>query len=113
MRKLNKFKVAFSICAVLLGTVLLIECTFAEKYLPKLFGITMLLTGFSVFVIAIFAATALDYSVGDYECRSCGHRFVPTFGAYIWGIHTMTTRHLKCPKCGKKSFCKRRFSGDE
>ena len=41
-----------------------------------------------------------------YECPECGTKFAPTLAAYIFSPHTMTKRRLKCPHCGKKSWCK-------
>lgn len=58
----------------------------------------------------IGVACALDLSAGTYECRKCGKRFVPTAGAYVKGPHTITTRQLKCPHCGKVSYCKKRLT---
>ncbi len=55
-------------------------------------------------------AVALDIKAGTYECPACGERFEPAPGAYVMGVHSITTRYLKCPKCGKKSFCKRRLT---
>lgn len=55
-------------------------------------------------------ACALDLSAGTYECRKCGARFVPTAGAFIAGPHTITKRQLKCPHCGKTSYCKKRLT---
>ena len=58
----------------------------------------------------IFIAAVLDMKSGTFECRHCKTRFVPTAGAYIAGPHSLTTRYLKCPACGKKSYCKRRLT---
>ena len=58
----------------------------------------------------IFIAAVLDMKSGPFECRHCKTRFVPTAGAYIAGPHSLTTRYLKCPACGKKSYCKRRLT---
>lgn len=55
-------------------------------------------------------AVALDISAGTYKCKKCKTRFVPTAGAYIAGPHTLTKRKLKCPSCGKISFCRRRLT---
>lgn len=66
--------------------------------------------GLAVMVGGLFVAAALEWDAGTFECKHCQHRFVPTMGAYIMGMHTLTTRHLRCPKCGKKSWCKRRLS---
>ena len=58
-------------------------------------------------------ACVLDKDAGVYECKHCGERFVPTMKAYIFAPHTPTTRKLKCPKCGKKSYCRKRLSKSE
>lgn len=58
-------------------------------------------------------ACVLDRDAGTYECPHCGEKFVPTMKAYVWGAHTLTKRRLKCPKCGKTSYCKKRLSKSE
>lgn len=66
-------------------------------------GIFMLLGGIAI-------AAALDVRTGTFECRHCKTRFVPTVGAYLAGPHTLLYRRLKCPNCGKKSFCRHRLT---
>ena len=63
-----------------------------------------------VLVVGIFMFCELDRKIGYFECKNCGHRFEPTFWAYVNGMHTPTKRYLKCPKCGKRTWCKRRMS---
>ena len=58
----------------------------------------------------IAIAVVLDRRAGTFECPKCGKRFVPSFGAYMAGMHTLTRRQLKCPHCGKISMCKRRLT---
>ena len=41
-----------------------------------------------------------------YECAACGKKFVPTLSAYLWGLHTIKRRKLKCPHCGKRCWDK-------
>ena len=53
---------------------------------------------------------ALDINTGTFECKYCKTRFVPTASAYIAGPHTILTRYLKCPNCGKKSYCRHRLT---
>lgn len=105
----NKFKIALSIISIIFGTAILVESIFIFPYLPNALGLMLIITAAATFLFSITLAVALDYTSGNYECRECGHRFVPKFGAYIWAIHTATTRRLKCPKCGKKTFCKRKL----
>ena len=54
----------------------------------------------------ITIACILDREAGTFECKECHNRFVPEFRAYIMGPHTLTKRKLKCPKCGKSTYCK-------
>ncbi len=72
--------------------------------------ILLIAIGLIVIFGGIAVAAALEMEAGTFECRHCKHRFVPTVGAYIAGPHSLTTRYLKCPECGKKSYCKRRLT---
>lgn len=66
---------------------------------------------FSLIIIAlgIGVCCVLTVDAGVYECPSCGEKFVPTMKDFICGAHTFTKRKLQCPKCGKKSYCKKRL----
>lgn len=66
---------------------------------------------FSVIVIAfgIGICCVLTVDAGVYECPVCGNKFVPKMKDFIFGLHTFTKRKLKCPNCGKKSYCKKRL----
>ena len=60
-----------------------------------------------VFLIPCFFALKLEVSVGGYKCKNCGNEFVPTYKEALNAMHMGTTRYLKCPKCGKRSWCKK------
>ena len=63
-----------------------------------------------VIVSGIVVACVIEREAGVYECPCCGERFVPTMKDFVSGLHTLTKRKLKCPKCGKVSYCKKRLS---
>lgn len=71
--------------------------------------IMLLIVSIPLFII-VFALCIIEVHAGYFECRHCHERFVPTEKEFIMGPHTFTTRYLKCPKCGKKSYCKKRLS---
>ena len=60
-----------------------------------------------VFLIPCFYALKLEVSVGAYKCKKCGHEIVPTYSEALWAMHNGTTRYLKCPKCQKRTWCKK------
>ena len=60
-----------------------------------------------IFLIPCFYALKLEISVGAYKCKNCGHEIVPTYSEALWAMHRGTTRYLKCPKCNKRTWCKK------
>ena len=63
-----------------------------------------------IFFIVVFIGLKLEVDAGYYECKNCHHKFVPTYKAVCFSAHMGTTRHLRCPKCEKKSWCKKVMS---
>ena len=60
-----------------------------------------------IFLIPCFYALKLEVSVGAYKCKNCGHEIVPTYKQALNAMHRGTTRYLKCPECGKRTWCKK------
>ena len=60
-----------------------------------------------VFLIPCFYALKLEVSVGAYKCKNCGYEIVPTYKQALNAMHRGTTRYLKCPKCKKRTWCKK------
>ena len=60
-----------------------------------------------VFLIPCFYALKLEVSVGAYKCKNCGHEIIPTYKQALNAMHRGTTRYLKCPKCKKRTWCKK------
>lgn len=63
-----------------------------------------------VFLIAGFIGLKFEVDAGYYECKNCHHKFVPTYREVMFATHLATTRHLKCPKCHKRSWAKKVMS---
>lgn len=75
----------------------------SERWLRAvIMGICFLL----IFVIAPFC-WRIETKTGYYQCSECGHKYVPTYKASIWSPHMGTTKYMKCPECGKKSWQKK------
>ena len=66
--------------------------------------------GFVQFIICMFFALRIEQVAGYYECRKCGHRYVPSYKAVNLAMHMGRTRYMKCPKCSKKSWQKKVIS---
>ena len=66
-----------------------------------------ILTLCAVFLVPCFYALKLEVSVGAYKCKNCGYEIVPTYMQALNAMHRGTTRYLKCPKCNKRTWCKK------
>ena len=73
-------------------------------------GIWQLITILGVcvlFLIPCFYALKLEVSVGAYKCQNCGYEIVPTYKEVMMAMHRGFTRHLLCPECNKRTWCKK------
>ena len=76
--------------------------------IPKgVWQLVAILTICIVFLIPCFYALKLEVSVGAYKCKKCGCEIVPTYSEALNAMHIGTTRYLKCPKCKKRTWCKK------
>ena len=106
----NKFRIILSVIGVVISTALLVVSTILaeEEVISHVFATMLVIISVILVFVAISFAAKVDYETGVYECRKCGNVFKPTFKSYLCGAHSLTTRHLKCPKCQEKSWCKRK-----
>ena len=67
----------------------------------SLVGITAL------FMVPCLYAVKLEASVGHYRCKECGEEIVPTYSEVMKAMHKGFTRKLICPRCNKRTWCKK------
>ncbi len=60
-----------------------------------------------LFLIPCFYAVKLEVGVGAYKCKNCGCEIMPTYKEAMMAMHRGFTRHLMCPKCQKRTWCKK------
>lgn len=107
----QKNKIIWTSMWVILGvsmTALLAGIFISAIFIPKGIWQLIIILGICVlFLTPCFYALKLEVSVGAYKCKNCGYEIVPTYSEVLWAMHRGTTRYLKCPKCNKKTWCKK------
>ena len=81
--------------------------------MPVQLRVCLIIFGFLLFFAGCFYALRIEQTVGYYECKECGHRYVPTYKAVSLAPHMGRTRYMRCPECGKKSWQKKVLTKDE
>ena len=61
-------------------------------------------------LIATPFALKIEQKAGYYECKVCGHKYVPKYTSVFAAMHMGRTRYMKCPKCNKRSWQKKTVS---
>lgn len=72
--------------------------------------ILLILIGFAPLLIATPFMLRIEQMAGYYECKKCGHKYVPTYKAVFMAPHMGRSRRMKCPNCGEKSYHKKVIS---
>lgn len=106
-RLLNMEIVLGVVISVLYIAIVFIAC-FVE--MATWLRYTLIFGGLGVFFIALLFLVRIEQKAGYYECKCCGHKYVPTYKQALFSMHINRTKYLKCPKCGKKSWSKKVIS---
>ncbi len=94
---------------VLLGFSFIASFVNMEAWLRVL----LVVSGFAIGMAGCAFGIMIEQTAGYYECAKCGHRYVPTYSSVFFAMHSGRTRYMKCPKCHKMSWQKKRISRDE
>lgn len=102
---------------ILIGTfsvIILIGFCFVAAYfqMEDWLRIVFIVLGFVIGLVGFMFALRIEQTAGYYECKACGHKYVPTFKSVLWAMHMGRTRYMKCPECGKMSWQKKVISKD-
>lgn len=74
--------------------------------------ITLILIGFIPFAIATPFMVKIEQIAGYYQCKKCGHKYIPAYKSVLFAMHNGRTRYMRCPQCGKRSWQKKVIGKD-
>ncbi|MBR2907565.1 MAG: helix-turn-helix transcriptional regulator [Clostridia bacterium] len=95
--------------AVMLALAMVASLVMMEEWLR----ILLILIGLTPLLVATPFMLRIEQTAGYYECRACGHRYVPKYNSVFMAMHMGRTRYMRCPKCGKRSWQKKVLSRDK
>lgn len=116
-RKENRTKFRLTIVTGIISVVtfvtLLLVVVFYTDVISLPVRLVLIGVACAVFAAGIGVAMWGEMRVGYYECRECGTKFNPGAAQYMIAPHMLTTRLLKCPHCGKRSWCRKVMAKEE
>lgn len=104
-------------CEILMGVVcisimLALTAVASLVAMKESLRILLILIGIVPLLIACPFMLKIEQIAGYYECKECGHKYVPTYSSVFYSMHINRTRYMKCPECNKRSWHKKVISKD-
>ena len=92
-----------------MATVPFLILVFIASYveMPTWTRIVLIALGFILLMVGVSFCIKIETEAGKYECKHCGHRYVPKYSSVYFAKHIGRTRKMTCPKCHKKSWQKK------
>ena len=90
-------------CAVLFGGLLVASYVEMKTYLR----VIIIAGSVIIFLIAMFYALKIEQVAGYYECKNCGHKYVPEYWTVFFAPHMGRSRYMRCPQCNTKCYHKK------
>lgn len=69
----------------------------------------LIVIGVVQLVVMAFLMVRIEQIAGFYHCGNCGYDYVPGYGKMLVAPHICRTRYMKCPKCGRRSWQKKKL----
>ena len=110
-RRLLKMEIIMGIATII---PFLAVCLFVSVYpLKEWVAVLTVLLSLVPFLIVAPFMMRIEQKAGYYECRECGHRYIPRYTSVFFAMHVNRTRYMRCPKCGKRSWQKKVIERDK
>lgn len=109
-RRLLNLEWFIIIISVLVLIVPILIASFVE--MPDWQRVLIMVSGVIPCAFGFAYSMKIEQHAGYYECKCCGHRYVPTAKAMWSSMHMGRTRYMQCPECHKKSWQKKVVSKD-
>lgn len=93
----------FSVAILLIATIIASYVNVAE-----IWRVLIVVGGMLLCFVGVGFAIVIEKDAGYYECKHCKHKHIPTFKQMLWSMHAGRTRYIKCPKCHKLSWQKKK-----
>ena len=104
-KKMMMYECVIGYMSTITFLILMFTVSFAVQNIIA--RIVLFILAFLVFIVGISFALKIETETGYYECQQCHNKYVPKYSQVYFAMHYGTTRYLKCPKCGKRSWNKK------
>lgn len=105
----DKQLLTLEIVVGIIGVLVLFLGTILAAYIntSEIVKVVIVLISLLPLLIATPFMLKVEQKAGYYECKNCGHKYIPNYKSVFMAMHMGRTRYLRCPKCNKKTWSKK------
>jgi len=105
----DKHLLNLEIVVGIIGVLVLLGGTILAAYInaSEIVRVVIILISLLPLLIATPFMLKVEQKAGYYECKNCGHKYIPDYKSVFMAMHMGRTRYLRCPKCNEKTWSKK------
>ena len=94
-----------------ISTISFLTLIFIASYIkmPTWLVVVLIAVASIIFIFGLSNSLKIEQTAGYYECGRCHHKYIPKYFNVFFAPHISRTRYMKCPKCGKYSWNKKKL----
>ena len=100
----------YVVVGIPVALLLVVASAISGQGMAEWVRVVLCLLALLLVVTAAAFGLLIEQKAGYYECGKCAHRYVPTYGQVLWAPHMGRTRKMRCPRCGQKSWNKKKIT---
>ncbi len=109
-KRLLSMEIVTGVLCIVVFLALIIFASYVQ--MEEWLRVTLILIGFAPLIVAAPFMLKIEQVAGYYECKKCGHKYIPDYKSVFFAMHVNRTRYMRCPKCNEKSWQKKVISKD-
>lgn len=107
-KKLLDLSIVIGLMSIIPFFILILVVAFFK--LETLIQIILISLAITLFIVGVIIAMEIERKVGYYHCNKCDLKYIPDILPFWISPHIFRTRYLKCPKCHKYSWNKKKLT---
>ena len=107
-KKILDLSIVIGLMSIIPFFILILVVAFFK--LETIIQIILISLAITLFIVGVTIAMEIERKVGYYHCNKCDLKYIPDILTFWISPHIFRTRYLKCPKCHKYSWNKKKLT---
>ena len=107
-KKILDLSIVIGLMSIIPFFILILVVAFFK--LETIIQIILISLAITLLIVGVTIVMEIERKVGYYHCNKCDFKYIPNALQFWISPHIFRTRYLKCPKCHKYSWNKKKLT---